>query len=85
MVDVPQADRSERPVIVDLRGSSAVVQRQAGPYALTCSFAGIDRTDHDRLRNIAANAGSHDEPIEPVGDSVFTAESLSSTASTATR
>jgi hypothetical protein len=89
MADISGAGRSERPVIVDLRGNSAMVivdlrgsravaQGQAGPYAVTCSFLGLDLASPNGLKYVAANAGLHDEPIEPVGDSVFTVESLSS-------
>lgn len=80
-----------RSVIVDLRGNSAAVildlradgtarRSQAGPYAVTCGFVGIDRGAPEGLKYVAANAGLHDVPIEPVGDSVFTVESMSASA-----
>jgi hypothetical protein len=89
--EIPAADRADRPVIVDLRGNSAVVivdlrgnrkaaRSQDGPYAATCSFVGLDLADPDNLTYVAANTGLHDEPIRAVGDSVFTVESLSSSA-----
>ncbi|GAB3435617.1 hypothetical protein [Flindersiella endophytica] len=87
MDEILPADHREQPVIVDLRGNSAVVivdlrasrsaaRGQAGPYALSCSFLGIDRSA-GVLKFVAANAGLIDYPIEPVGDSVFTVESMS--------